>query len=126
MVRIKRSYRIQVRGARHPRPMASPPRILNRPTGTDQTPRTEKSPCRSSSSLRVLRPQALRNTSPARRQPAKLWHRFGPLTPSARSANLIAGDGAKNGLPAPNKQLAKNQNSYLTRKAPYKFESISL
>src|ERR1700741_3564962 len=37
--------------------------------------------------------KALRNTSPARRQAAKLCYRFGPLTPSARSANLIAGDG---------------------------------
>ena len=27
---------------------------------------------------------------------AKLCYRFGPLTPSARSANLIAGDGTKN------------------------------
>ena len=30
---------------------------------------------------------------------AKLCYRFGPLTPSARSANLIAGDGTKNGFP---------------------------
>src|SRR5436305_4139539 len=37
--------------------------------------------------------KALRNTSDARRQAAKLCYRFGPLTPSARSANLIAGDG---------------------------------
>jgi hypothetical protein len=48
------------------------------------------------------------------------------LTPSARSANLIAGDGTKNGFPAPNKELATNQNDYLTGKAPYKFESVSL
>ena len=41
--------------------------------------------------------KALRNTSDARRQAAKLCYRFGPLTPSARSANLIAGDGTKNG-----------------------------
>jgi hypothetical protein len=40
--------------------------------------------------------KALRNTSAARRQAAKLCYRFGPLTPSARSANLIAGDGTKN------------------------------
>src|SRR5437660_5619025 len=33
-----------------------------------------------------------------RRQAAKLCYRFGPLTPSARSANLIPGDGTKNGL----------------------------
>jgi hypothetical protein len=67
--------------------------------------------------------KALRNTSDARRQAAKLCYRFGPLTPSARSANLIAGDGTKNGLPAPNKELQQTKNHYLTRKAPYKFES---
>jgi hypothetical protein len=45
--------------------------------------------------------KALRNTSDAKaasRQAAKLCYRFGPLTPSARSANLIAGDATKNGL----------------------------
>jgi hypothetical protein len=64
-------------------------------------PEAMQKPHRSSSSLRVLRrqslprrrPGALRNTSPAKRQAAKLCYRFGPLTPSARSANLIAGDG---------------------------------
>src|ERR1700745_2730890 len=66
---------------------------------------------------------ALRNTSDARRHAAKLCYRFGPLTPSARSANLIAGDGMKNGFPAPNKELPINQDNYLTRKAPYRFES---
>src|SRR5689334_16774870 len=60
--------------------------------------------------------KALRNTSDARRQAAKLCYRFGPLTPSARSANLIAGDGTKNGFPAPNKEPSKNQNDYLTGK----------
>src|ERR1700730_2042628 len=52
---------------------------------------------------------ALRNTSDARRHAAKLCYRFGPLTPSARSANLIAGDGTKNGFPAPNKEPPANQ-----------------
>jgi hypothetical protein len=42
------------------------------------------------------------------------------LTPSARSGNLIAGDGTKNGLPAPNKELQQTQNNRLTEKAPYK------
>src|SRR5258708_25320794 len=70
--------------------------------------------------------KALRNTTAARRQAAKLCYRFGPLTPSARSANLIVGDGTKNGFPAPNKEPAKTKNDYLTGKAPYKFESISL
>ena len=54
---------------------------------------------------------ALRITSPAKRQAAKLCYRFGPLTPSARSANLIAGDGTRNGLPAPNKEPATNQKT---------------
>jgi hypothetical protein len=109
-------------------PMASSPRILNRPTDRHR-PDTEamqkarlavhhRSAC---SGLK-----ALRNTSAARRQAAKLCYRFGPLTPSARSANLIAGDGTKNGFPAPNKEPATNQNHHLTAKAPYKFESISL
>jgi len=62
--------------------------------------------------------KALRNTSVARRQAAKLCYRFGPLTPSARSANLIAGDGTKNGFPAPNKEPAKNQKRLLDRKNP--------
>jgi transposase len=40
------------------------------------------------------------------------------LTPSARSANLTPGDGTKNGLPAPNKELsAKTKNNDLTGKA---------
>jgi len=49
------------------------------------------------------------------------------LTPSARSANLIAGDGTKNGLSrSEQKTVSKTHNSRLTGKAPYKFESISL
>jgi hypothetical protein len=48
--------------------------------------------------------KALRNTSAARRQADKLCYRFGPLTPAARSANLIAGDGTKKALPTPNKK----------------------
>src|ERR1700736_5826299 len=70
--------------------------------------------------------QALRNTSDARRQAAKLCYRFGPLTPSARSANLIAGDGMKNGFPAPNKEPPTTKNAYLTGKALYRFESVFL
>src|ERR1700738_1318558 len=62
--------------------------------------------------------KALRNTSDARRQAAKLSYRFGPLTPSARSANLIPGDGMKNGLPAPNKELTANPKQPLDRKSP--------
>ena len=49
---------------------------------------------------------------------AKLCYRFGPLTPSARSANLIAGDGTKNGFPTPNKEPTTNQKSLLDTKSP--------
>ena len=55
--------------------------------------------------------KALRNTSAARRQAAKLCYRFGPLTPSAHSANLIAGDGTKNDFRAPNKGPPTNQKT---------------
>ena len=62
--------------------------------------------------------KALRNTSPAKRPAAKLCYRFGPLTPSARSANLIAGDGTENGFPAPNKELVTIPKQLLDRKSP--------
>jgi hypothetical protein len=55
---------------------------------------------------------------PPARQAAKLCYRFGPLTPSTRFANLITGDGAKNGLPAPNKELAKKPKQPLDTKSP--------
>jgi hypothetical protein len=65
-----------------------------------------KIPCRSHHRSACSGLKALRNTSNAMRQAAKLYYRFGPLTPSARSANLIAGDGMKNGFPAPNKETS--------------------
>src|ERR1700730_7174238 len=65
--------------------------------------------------------KALRNTSDARRQAAKLRYRFGPLTPSARSGDLIAGDGTKNGLfRSEQKTVSTTRNNRLTGKAPYK------
>src|SRR6202008_3313096 len=68
--------------------------------------------------------KALRNTSHARRHAAKLCYRFGPLTPSARSANLIAGDGTKNGFSSSEQRTGKTKNDHLTGKAPYRFESL--
>src|SRR5689334_18670141 len=114
--------------ARRCAPMASSPRILNRPTDrhrpeTDAMQKARLAVHRRSACSGV---KALRNTSDARRQAAELCYRFGPLTPSARSANLIAGDGMKNGFLAPNKELAKTKNNHLTGKAPYKFESAFL
>ena len=120
MVRIKRSYRIQVCGTKmrsHGELPSDPQRTR---TATGQAPFAVHHRSASSGA------KALRNTSPSRRQAAKLCYRFGPLTPSARSANLIAGDGTKNDFPAPNKEPNQTKNYCLTGKAPYKFESISL
>src|SRR6266403_1777524 len=61
--------------------------------------------------------------APLSGKPPSCAKRFGPLTPSARSGNLIVGDGTKNGLPAPNKEPPTTKNNHLTGKAPYKFES---
>src|SRR5215472_8919868 len=112
--------------ARRCAPMASSPRILNRPTGTSQTPRYAKSPSRSSSSLRVLRRQGAAKHKLARRQAAKLCYRFGPLTPFCALREPDRSDGTKNGFPAPNKEPTTNQKHDLTGKAPYRFESASL
>ena len=106
--------------ARRCAPMASSPRILNRPTDrhrpdTEAMQKARLAVHRRSACSGV---KALRNTSAARRQAAKLCYRFGPLTPSARSANLIAGDGTKNGFPAPNKEPPTNQKRPLDRKSP--------
>src|SRR3984893_1621363 len=56
--------------------------------------------------------------APLSGKPPSCAKRFGPLTPSARSGNLIVGDGTKNGLPAPNKELAINRKQPLDRKNP--------
>src|SRR5947209_15943511 len=124
MVRINPSYRIQVCDTKM-HPMASSPRILI-DAGAHRSPKLCKSPIAVHRRSACSGVKALRNTSDARRQAAKLCYRFGPMTPSARSANLIAGDGTKNGLPAPNKELQQTKNHYLTPKAPYKFESAFL
>src|SRR5882757_11156426 len=123
MVRTQRSYRIQVCGTKM-RPIASSPRILkqtDRQTGTVQTPRYAKSLPQFIVAPRAQASRRCETQATLGGQAAKLCYRFGPLTPSARSANLIVGDGTKNGLSAPNKELQQTQNHYLTRKASYKF-----
>jgi len=127
MVRIKRPYRIQVCGTKMRRQWRAPLGFskIDRHRQTLKLCR-KKAPVAGHHRSACSGVKALRNTSDARRQAAKLCYRFGPLTPSARSANLIAGDGTKNGFPAPNKEPAKTKNHHLTGKAPYKFESISL
>ena len=125
MVRIKRSYRIQVCGTKI-RPQWRAP--LGSSTHR-QAPSDAKLPNPLSQFIIAPRAQASRRCETQATlggKAAKLCYRFGPLTPSARSANLIAGDGMKNGFPAPNKELAKTKNNHLTGKTPYKFESISL
>src|SRR5262249_53043163 len=61
--------------------MASSPRTLNRPTGTDQTPRYAKSPIAVHRRCACSGVKALRNTSPAKRQAAKLLLPFRSLDP---------------------------------------------
>src|SRR5947209_6278024 len=122
----ERTYRIQVCGAmfcaRWRVPLGS---LRRRVTAPSDAEAFEEKPV----ALFIVPPRAQasrRCETQATRQAAKLCYRFGPLTPSARSANLIAGDGTKNGLPAPNKELQQTKNHYLTPKAPYKFESAFL
>src|ERR1700741_1635805 len=123
----KRTYRIQVCGTKMC-PTASspsdPPRSDTQPPTRHEAMQKARLAVHRRSACSGVK--ALRNTSDARRHAAKLCYRFGHLPPSARSANLIAGDGTKNGFPAPNKEPTINQNYYLTAKAPYKFESVSL
>jgi len=123
----ERTYRIQVCGAKM-RPNGELPSDLHRQAGTvRQTGALQKSPVAVHHRSAGSGVKALRNTSVARRQAAKLGSRFGPLTPSARSANLIAGDGTKNGLSrSEQKTVSTTQNNRLTGKAPYKFESAFL
>ena len=83
----KRTYRIEVCGTKM-RPIASSP---SDPPRSDRQPPTRHEAMQKAR-LAVHRRsacsgvKALRNTSDARRQAAKLCYRFGPLTPSARSA----------------------------------------
>ena len=112
--------------ARRCAPMASSPWILNRQTGTPDAEAMQEAPVAVHRRSACSGVKALRNTSDARRQAAKLCYRFGPLTPSARSANLIAGDGTKNGLSRSEQKTGKTKNKRLTPKAPYKFESALL
>src|SRR5437762_12786448 len=114
----ERTYRIQVRGAKKCRNGELPSELKGH-TGTVQDAEAmQKARLAVHHRSACSGVKALRNTTDARRQAAKLCSRFGPLTPSARSANLIVGDGTKNGLPAPNKEPTTNEKSLLDRKSP--------
>src|SRR5690348_14326629 len=107
MVGTQRSYRIQVCGTKM-RPIASSPRILRQTdTGTVQTPRYAKSLPQFIIAPRAQASRRCETQATLGGQAAKLCYRFGPLTPCARSANLIAGDGTKNGLSRSEQRTAK-------------------
>jgi hypothetical protein len=94
MVRIKRSYRIQVCDTK----MCPNGELASDPQQTDRhRPDTEAMQKKPLSQFIVApRAQASRRCETQATlsgKAAKLCYRFGPLTPSARSANLIAGDG---------------------------------
>ena len=118
----KRIDRIQVCGARSAPPNGELPSdqyAARRTSHTELRRKARLPPVHRPSACSGVK--ALRNTSVAKRQAAKLCYRFGPLTPSARSANLIAGDGTKNGLSrSEQKTVSATQNNRLTGKAPYK------
>ena len=128
MVRIKRSYRIQVCDTKI-RPQWRAP--LGSSTDRQTATRPDTKLCKKPALLFIVAPRAqasrrCETQAPLGGTPPKLCYRFGPLPPSARSANPIAGDGMKNGFPAPNKEPTTNQKHHLTGKAPYRFESAFL
>jgi hypothetical protein len=122
MVRIKRSYRIQVCGARsapNGELPSDPPQ-----TGNRQTPERSKKPLSlGSSSLRVLWGQGAakhKRRYAASRQALIAFRSLDPLR-ALREPDRRRRDEER--LSAPNKEPATNQKHDLTGKAPYKFES---
>jgi hypothetical protein len=108
--------------------MASSPRILNKPTDSHPTRHEAMQKARLAVHRRSACSgvKALRNTSAARRHAAKALLPFRSLAPFRALREPIAGDGMKNGFPAPNKEPTTNQKHHLTGKAPYRFESTPL
>src|SRR6202047_2763708 len=101
--------------------MASSPRIFTETfTSRRQTPELR----RDALSLFIVPPRAqasrrCETQATLSGKAAKLCYRFGPLTPSARSGNLIAGDGTKNGLSrSEQRTVSKTQKQPLDRKSP--------
>src|SRR5437588_8815668 len=128
MVRTQRSYRIQVCGTKM-RPIASSPRILDRPTDrhrpeTDAMQKARLAVHRRSACSGV---KALRNTSDARRPSRQALLPFRSLDAfrALREPDRRRRDEER---PSRSEQrtLSKTQNNHLTGKAPYKFESVFL
>src|ERR1700756_5614898 len=98
--------------------LASSPRILNRPTRTPNRTLMQ-SPSQFIVAPRAQVSKARRNTSAAKRQAAKLCYRFGPLTPSARSANPDRRRRDEEpAFPLRTKNPTTNQKQLLDRKSP--------
>src|SRR6201998_171841 len=117
MVRIKRSYRIRVCGTK-----ICP--LGELPSDSQQTDQNTK-PNLNAKPVAVHRRSACsgvkarRNTSAAKRQAAKLCYRFGPLTPSARSANPDRRRRDEEpAFPLRTKNPTTNQKQLLDRKSP--------
>ena len=100
--------------------MASSPRILNRLTHryrADTEP-TQKAPWQFIVATRAQTSRRCETQAPLGGKPPSSATVSVPCPPSARSANLIAGDGTKNGFLAPNKEPTTNQKLLLDRKSP--------
>src|SRR5437762_5194665 len=121
MVRINRSYRIQVCLWHEAAPNGELPSDHQRRHRPDAET-VQKAPSQFIIA-RVLRPQALRNTSVARRQAAKLCYRFDPLTPfrALREPDRRRRDEER--LSRSEQRTAYKPKYHLTGKAPYRFES---
>src|SRR3954453_3683899 len=108
------------------RPIASSPRILNRPTDrhrpeTDAMQKARLAVHRRSACSGV---KALRNTSDARRQPRQALLPFRSLDPfrALREPDRRRRD-EERPFPLRTKNFSTTQNNRLTGKAPYRFES---
>src|SRR5712671_1171402 len=101
--------------------MASSPRIVST---TFNRRRQSWSFAEMPLSLYIVPPRAqasrrCETQAPLSGKPPSCAKRFGPLTPSARSGNLIAGDGMKNGLSrSEQRTVSKTQKQPLDRKSP--------
>src|SRR3977135_2761977 len=101
--------------------MASSPRIITKTGAVRRRSFEEKPIARLIVPPRAQASRRCQTQATLRRRAAKLRYRFGPLTPSARSGNLIAGDGRRTAFPLRTKNGQQNpQNNRLTGKAPYK------
>src|SRR5215468_7020736 len=107
------------------RPMASSPRILNRQAPSDAEA-MQNAPVAVHHRSACSGVKALRNTSAAKRQAAKPWLAFRSLDPFRA---LREPDRKRRDEKRPFRSEQKtgtNQNDYLTGKAPYKSDELSV